>query len=181
MNVGLWILITLLSLLPELAFNAEIADPESTAPKASESSEGKFHILPIDSCVTSRYGSRTKAGRPDFHSGADFRARTPIPIKSIGDGEVISITPTALCGHCVEIKFDNPSVFGHYCHLSVVSVKPHQLVKEGQVLGLTGMTGTRSPHLHFVLKPKAGLNGLKRPGKSFNPLQYLPTPPPCED
>ena len=43
-----------------------------------------------------------------------------------------------------------------YFHLSVVKVRPLQRVKQGQVIGLTGNSGTQTtgPHLHFAIQQK---------------------------
>jgi murein DD-endopeptidase MepM/ murein hydrolase activator NlpD len=43
-----------------------------------------------------------------------------------------------------------------YFHLSVVKVRALQRVKQGQVIGLTGNSGTQTtgPHLHFAIQQK---------------------------
>jgi murein DD-endopeptidase MepM/ murein hydrolase activator NlpD len=43
-----------------------------------------------------------------------------------------------------------------YFHLSVVKVRPLQRVKQGQVIGLSGNSGTQTtgPHLHFAIQIK---------------------------
>ena len=170
-------LVLLMSLFSVNVPAAELAGGED----ARVTRESRFSILPVNTCRTSKYGPRSLDGREDFHSGTDFRAAVGTPVVAVGDGVVTGIGSTDLCGKYVEIKFENPSVYGHYCHLSSVtgSLEVGSSVRAGQTVGKSGKTGTRSPHLHFVLKPRPGLSGLKRPGKSFNPEQYLPALRPC--
>jgi murein DD-endopeptidase MepM/ murein hydrolase activator NlpD len=145
----------------------------------TEASGAFFPEPPIkNSCITSPHGPRKLDGRYDFHSGCDFRAAVGTPLQSPGPGRVTAVGSTAFCGKYVEIAFDKPKVFGHFCHMSSTGVKVGQSVEAGQFIGKSGDSGGRPgrrtpPHLHFVLKPKAGMNNLKQPGNTYNPEQYF--------
>ena len=58
---------------------------------------------------------------------------------------------TCLSGLTVEIDHGN-GLMSFYGHMSHISVSKGQFVARGQVLGISGMTGTATgPHLHFGL------------------------------
>jgi hypothetical protein len=104
--------------------------------------------------VTSGFGPRW--GR--FHNGVDLSA-TDERVKSPADGIV---TYTAAdqwpCGGTISIKHSN-GYSTSYCHIQRIDVKTGQLVRKGDVIGITGGGAgdpgrgrSDGPHLHFVLK-----------------------------
>ena len=104
--------------------------------------------------VTSGFGPRW--GR--FHNGVDLSA-TDEKVKSPADGIV---TYTAAdqypCGGTISIKHSN-GYSTSYCHIQRIDVKTGQLVRKGDVIGITGGGAgdpgrgrSDGPHLHFVLK-----------------------------
>jgi hypothetical protein len=104
--------------------------------------------------VTSGFGPRW--GR--FHNGVDLSA-TDEKVKSPADGVV---TYTAAdqwpCGGTITIKHSN-GYSTSYCHIQRIDVKKGQLVRKGDVIGITGGGAgdpgrgrSDGPHLHFVLK-----------------------------
>jgi hypothetical protein len=104
--------------------------------------------------VTSGFGPRW--GR--LHNGVDLSAIDE-KVKSPADGIV---TYTAAdqwpCGGTIKIKHSNGYSTG-YCHIQRIDVKTGQLVKKGDVIGITGGGAgdpgrgrSDGPHLHFVLK-----------------------------
>jgi hypothetical protein len=104
--------------------------------------------------VTSGFGPRW--GR--FHNGVDLSA-TDEKVKSPADGIV---TYTAAdqwpCGGTITIKHSN-GYSTSYCHIQRIDVKTGQLVRKGDVIGITGGGAgdpgrgrSDGPHLHFVLK-----------------------------
>ena len=104
--------------------------------------------------VTSGFGPRW--GR--FHNGVDLSA-TDEKVKSPADGIV---TYTAAdqwpCGGTISIKHSN-GYSTSYCHIQRIDVKTGQLVKKGDIIGITGggvgdpgRGRSDGPHLHFVLK-----------------------------
>jgi hypothetical protein len=104
--------------------------------------------------VTSGFGPRW--GR--FHNGVDLSAIDE-RVKSPADGIV---TYTAVdqypCGGTIAIKHSN-GYSTSYCHIQRIDVKTGQLVRKGDVIGITGGGAgdpgrgrSDGPHLHFVLK-----------------------------
>jgi murein DD-endopeptidase MepM/ murein hydrolase activator NlpD/soluble lytic murein transglycosylase-like protein len=61
--------------------------------------------------------------------------------------------PLSSRGYGNNVLIDHDGQFGsHYNHLKSVNVKPGETVKKGQVIGLSGNTGSSTgPHLHFTI------------------------------
>lgn len=124
---------------------------------------------PIDGSlvVTSQFGVQ----RPDeIHPGVDLRAKSGTPVKAIMDGEVVNVTPNKKCGGTIDIDYKN-GYWSRYCHIKKVEVSKGQIVKQGQIVGLSGGASddpgkgnSGAAHLHFTLK----LNG-----KHVNPMNYI--------
>jgi hypothetical protein len=90
----------------------------------------------------------------DGHDGYDY-ALTYEPVAAAADGVVKSAgwydptCHTCLSGLTIEITHGN-GLESYYGHLSQISVSVGQRVRRGQVIGISGMTGTATgPHLHF--------------------------------
>ncbi|MFA6251610.1 MAG: peptidoglycan DD-metalloendopeptidase family protein [Candidatus Paceibacterota bacterium] len=120
--------------------------------------------------VTSQYGARW--GR--FHYGLDFRASVGTSVKAMADGVVEGAGDTdvackgASFGKWIFIKYDN-GLSSTYGHLSVISVKKGQKVKTGDVVGLSGNTGSSTgPHLHVAVYASDGVKVDTVPSKSCN-------------
>jgi murein DD-endopeptidase MepM/ murein hydrolase activator NlpD len=90
----------------------------------------------------------------DGHDGYDY-ALTYEPVAAAAPGVVIVanwLDPnchTCLSGQTIEINHGN-GLLTFYGHLSKINVTKGQYVARGQVIGISGMTGTATgPHLHF--------------------------------
>lgn len=126
---------------------------------------------PLDSIkMTSVFGPRW--GR--FHYGTDFRASVGTPVKAMASGEVLGTGDTdvacrgASFGKWVFIKHNNglSSVYGH---LSSISASVGQKVKPGDVIALSGNTGSSTgPHLHVGVYASDGVKVDTVPSKSCN-------------
>ncbi len=90
----------------------------------------------------------------DGHDGYDY-ALTYEPVAAAAPGVVMLanwLDPnchTCLSGQTIEINHGN-GLLSFYGHLSKINVVKGQYVARGQVIGISGMTGTATgPHLHF--------------------------------
>lgn len=106
------------------------------------------YFMPCPGKVTSNYGYRAKFGR--MHKGIDLAIRSNDTIYAAFDGKVRLTNYEAKgYGNYVIIRHPNglETVYGH---LNKHLVKPDQVVKAGDPIGLGGSTGrSTGPHLHF--------------------------------
>ena len=106
--------------------------------------------FPVKNIITSPYGWRMRWNRP--HRGVDVRLNTGDPVRAAFNGVVRIARPMGAYGNLVVVRHYNglETVYGH---LSKIKVKPLQVVRAGQVLGLGGSTGrSTGPHLHFEVR-----------------------------
>lgn len=90
------------------------------------------------------YGNRL---RP--HKGTDFAAPVGTPIMATANGTVIESTRRGGNGKYVKIRH-NDTYTTQYLHMSRQTVKKGDFVKQGDVIGLVGMTGnTGGPHVCY--------------------------------
>ena len=108
------------------------------------------------------------------HTGVDYAAPTGTPVMSIGDGTVISKGWGG--GGVNTLKVRHNSVYTTaYLHLSKyasgINVGTH--VRQGQVIGYVGMTGTATgPHLDFrVWKNGTAINPLTMESPPSEPVR----------
>jgi len=189
-------------LAKKLAFEAELRNYESQLKFILDPSKlPSAGVLswPLDEIfVTQEFGAKTGPHRTyaSGHSGTDFRARTPLPIKSMADGVVKGIgdtdlsCPGASFGKWIFIEYNNglSSTFGH---LSLIKVREGQRIQRGDIVGYTGGTGrVTGPHLHVSLYVSSAVSVQTLPSKScpgvilkqpiaainayLDPMYYLP-------
>ena len=108
------------------------------------------------------------------HTGVDYAAPTGTPVMSIGDGTVISVGWGGGGGNTVKIRH-NSIYTTAYLHLSKYAkgLKTGQRVRQGEVIGYVGMTGTATgPHLDFrVWKNGSPINPLKLESPPAEPVK----------
>ena len=110
--------------------------------------------------IISPYGKR--GGR--LHSGVDIKTKDKDNIYAAFGGEVVFSANYYGYGNLVRIKHAN-GLETYYSHNSKNLVKVGDKVKAGQLIALTGQTGSATtPHLHFEIR----LNG-----KAQNPTKYF--------
>lgn len=108
-----------------------------------------FHF-PMRNIITSPYGWRDRWNRP--HRGVDILLRTGDPVRACFTGVVRIARPMGGYGNCVVLRHEN-GLETLYAHMSKILVKPRQVVKAGDVVGLGGSTGhSTGPHLHFEVR-----------------------------
>ena len=118
--------------------------------------------------IGSKFGMRTDpfTGQYAMHSGVDFAAPVGTPIFAAAGGVVVSAELHPAYGNTIELDHGN-DLRTLYAHASRIDVKPGDLVKRGQRIGLVGTTGrSTGPHLHFEVHVK---------GSPQNPSRFLAT------
>ncbi|MEK7219397.1 MAG: peptidoglycan DD-metalloendopeptidase family protein, partial [Patescibacteria group bacterium] len=154
---------------------------------------------PLDKIfVTQEFGAKTGPHRTyvSGHSGTDFRAKTPLPVKAMADGIVKGTGDTdIICsgvsfGKWIFIEYNN-GLSSTYGHLSFIKVQEGQRVTRGEEVGYTGGTGrVTGPHLHVSLYVSSAVSIATVPSKScpgrilkqpiapinayLDPMYYLP-------
>jgi murein DD-endopeptidase len=115
--------------------------------------------------VTSPFGVRRDpiSGKTARHGGVDLRAHFQ-PVYAMMHGTVVRVGYERKGGNYLTIQHGDYSVT--YCHLSQVLVRNGASVKPGNMVAVSGASGTRctGPHLHI---------GVKYKGKAINPMVML--------
>lgn len=114
--------------------------------------------------INSPYGYRKDpfTGKRKFHNGIDLHARSA-KVFAMMQGRVIAVGQDKVSGKYVTLQHENFTV--SYCHLSRVSASKGQIVKVGEVVGITGNTGrSTGEHLHITIRQK---------GKYINPKIFI--------
>jgi murein DD-endopeptidase MepM/ murein hydrolase activator NlpD len=86
------------------------------------------------------------------HLGFDLSKVKNTPIPASNDGKVVLAEKLGIYGNCVVIDhgYTLQSIYGH---LSEIQVKPGDMVKKGQTIGLSGATGLAGgDHLHYSMQ-----------------------------
>lgn len=119
----------------------------------------KSWLQPVTAKITSKFGYRTdpKTGKQNaFHNGIDLSVPIGTPIKSPMDGVVSLVNSGGDGGNQIVIRHTN-GYFTGYAHLSKQLVKKGDVVKRGDVIGLSGNTGkSTAPHLHLTMTDPSG-------------------------
>lgn len=109
---------------------------------------------PVPHCMNSPFGVKrfyNGVFSGNYHKGLDQKSPAGTPIKAITGGIIKIARPYQLHGGTVAV--DHGQGLGSiYIHMSKILVKPNQVVKKGETLGLVGSTGfAMGPHLHWGL------------------------------
>jgi murein DD-endopeptidase MepM/ murein hydrolase activator NlpD len=121
-------------------------------------------ITPTEGYITSLFGGiRYKNGLPtgNYHKGIDIGAPEGQDVFSVADGKVIMTEKFIYFGNTVIIDHGQ-GLASVYMHLSEITVKNNDKIKQGQNIAKVGSTGyATGPHLHFGIY----INGI-----AVNPL-----------
>jgi murein DD-endopeptidase MepM/ murein hydrolase activator NlpD len=115
--------------------------------------QGRFRV-PLDGVTTGKnFGKRRilngQAGSP--HGGVDLPATTGTPVYAAQSGSVVLAEELYFPGNTVVVDH-GLGIYTFYGHLSEISVKVGDEVKQGALLGKAGATGrVTGPHLHWGL------------------------------
>ena len=110
-------------------------------------------IWPVTGRISSIFGLRRffneQERRP--HSGLDIAASEGTPIKAAASGTVLDAGDFFFSGNMIYIDHGQ-GIISLYAHLSKISVKPGDEVRQGDIIGEVGQTGrVTGPHLHFAV------------------------------
>jgi murein DD-endopeptidase MepM/ murein hydrolase activator NlpD len=102
------------------------------------------------------------------HEGIDLLAEVGTPVLAARSGRVVSATHNKGMGNYIIIRHPQ-NLITVYGHLSAISVRKNEFVRQGEVIGRVGKTGNANfrdiqPHLHF----EARINSIPQ-----DPLGYL--------
>lgn len=118
-----------------------------------ESKSIRMHTPLKSLFVTSYNGWRTHPimGQRMFHHGIDLRADFE-PVYAVMDGIVQESGYNQRSGMYIRIVHFS-TLGSSYAHLSKIEVKTGQLVKAGDIIGISGNSGiSTAPHLHFRIQ-----------------------------
>lgn len=114
--------------------------------------------VPSQFKISSKFGTRVLNGRSEFHKGIDFACPVGTPVQAVADGKVYRAgwenpdDPKQGFGLRVmqRVRIAGTDYFVFYAHLNEVRCEADQILKTGQVVGLSGHTGrSTGPHLHL--------------------------------
>jgi murein DD-endopeptidase MepM/ murein hydrolase activator NlpD len=86
------------------------------------------------------------------HLGYDLSVTQHVGVEATNDGRVIYAAPLGIYGNCVVVDhgYGLQSIYGH---MSEIAVHEGDMVKRGQVMGKSGMTGLAGgDHIHFSMQ-----------------------------
>lgn len=147
------------------------APEQKTSGSNSSGGSGGIFINPSGGTLSSGFGMRNHPVYKEqrLHAGVDYSVPTGTPLRAPADGVVSTARSMGGFGNVIMIShyINGQSYTTVSAHLSRIDVSPGQQVKQGQVIGATGNTGTSTgPHLHFEVH----IGGY---GNPVNPMPYL--------
>ena len=86
------------------------------------------------------------------HLGYDLAVTQHVGVQASNDGKIVYAAPLGIYGNCVVVDhgYGLQTIYGH---LSRIDVREGDMVKQGQVMGLSGMTGMAGgDHIHFAMQ-----------------------------
>lgn len=131
-----------------------ITDSNSSSSSGGITSSQSGMIWPLSHDylnLSSLYGSRIHpiTGKPGNHGGIDIPAPSGTPIYAVKDGDVILTEYHKSWGNHVEVKHYDGTIT-NYAHMSKIGTTKGTQVKQGDVIGYVGTTGSSTGnHLHF--------------------------------
>jgi len=111
-------------------------------------------IYPLETKITSDFGKKRvyNGSLKSYHSGTDYRAKVGTKIKAINNGKVVIAKNRFYAGNSIVLDHGN-GIYSCYYHLNKMNYKEGDLVKKGDIIGLSGSTGrVTGPHLHFSFR-----------------------------
>jgi len=86
------------------------------------------------------------------HLGYDLAVTQHVGVESSNDGRVVYAAPLGIYGNCIVVDhgYGLQTIYGHLSH---IDVHEGDMVKRGQAMGQSGMTGMAGgDHIHFAMQ-----------------------------
>jgi hypothetical protein len=86
------------------------------------------------------------------HLGYDLAVTQHVGVEASNDGRIVYAAPLGIYGNCVVVDhgYGLQTIYGH---MSQINVHEGDMVKRGQAMGLSGMTGMAGgDHIHFAMQ-----------------------------
>lgn len=86
------------------------------------------------------------------HLGYDLAVTQHVGVEASNEGKVVYAAPLGIYGNCIVVDhgYGLQTIYGH---LSRIDVHEGDMVKQGQVMGLSGQTGMAGgDHIHFAMQ-----------------------------
>ncbi len=86
------------------------------------------------------------------HLGYDLAVTQHVGVEASNDGRIVYAAPLGIYGNCIVVDhgFGLQTIYGHLSH---IDVHEGEMVKRGQVMGQSGMTGMAGgDHVHFAMQ-----------------------------
>ncbi|HEX4757160.1 MAG TPA: M23 family metallopeptidase [Terracidiphilus sp.] len=86
------------------------------------------------------------------HLGYDLAVTQHVGVEASNDGRVVYAAPLGIYGNCIVVDhgYGLQTIYGHLSH---IDVHEGDVVKRGQVMGQSGMTGMAGgDHIHFAMQ-----------------------------
>lgn len=112
-------------------------------------------MLPVNGArIGSSFGYRQDPlnGSRAMHEGVDFVVQAGTPIFAAASGVVLVAEFHSAFGNMIDIDHGD-GLMSRYAHMQKIDIKPGQMVRRGENLGLVGSTGrSTGAHLHFEVR-----------------------------
>lgn len=138
--------------LAEIKYQKELEELKKMA-GANEPAGSGYFIRPVSGGYISATAYYASSGK--FHGAVDYAISTGTVVKAAADGVVMTTANlSGSYGTYVVIRHAN-GLQSYYAHgtYGSITVKPGQIVKQGEKIMLSGNTGnSKGPHLHFEVR-----------------------------
>lgn len=157
---------------PKVVFVPGVNWSPPKPPAGSVNSQLAGYPLPTPATVALGYGWHLNpdTNKMFFHSGLDLISAVGMQVKAVGAGTVAFAGVQGTYGNLVVVNHQGGKQ-SRYAQLEKIAVKVGQTVKQGDLLGTVGTSGTPSstqPHLHFEMRYASSLGWVAE-----NPNSYL--------
>lgn len=130
--------------------------------------------------ITGRFGTLSEFRRKNGmqpHSGVDWARPEGTPIPSVANGTIVLQQWSDVLGNVSVLRVmgkDKALYYVGFCHLKAEGLKVGTKVKEGDVIGLVGNTGSASSGAHLHLTVSKELKGCFGPTNvKQDPIQFI--------